>query len=91
MGGAMDFATSDSKLIVAMTHMHKNEKKVLSSCTLPLTGKSCVKTLVTDLGVFDFKNERMVLRELAKGVSLEQIRAMTEAKFEVGTLQDSKY
>ena len=39
MGGAMDFATSDSHLIVAMTHMHKNEKKVLKSCTYPLTGK----------------------------------------------------
>ena len=75
MGGAMDFATSDSKLIVAMTHMHKNEKKVIKSCTYPLSGKECVKTLVTDLGVFDFLNGKMILRELAKGVTLEQLKA----------------
>ena len=71
MGGAMDFATSDSDLIVAMTHMHKNEKKVLKNCTYPLTGKSSVKTLVTDMGVFDFRNGKMILRELAKGVTIE--------------------
>jgi len=75
MGGAMDFATSDSKLIIAMTHLNKNEKKVLKKCKYPITGKNCVKTLITDLGVFDFKKDKMILRELAKGVTLEQLKA----------------
>jgi len=48
---------------------------LLKECTYPLTGKSCVNTLVTDLGVFDFLNHKLILRELAKGVTLEQIKA----------------
>ena len=79
MGGAMDFAASGAHLLVAMTHTNKGEKKILKDCTYPLTGKNCVNTLVTDLGIFDFKENKMILRELAKGVSLEQIKSQTEA------------
>ena len=91
MGGAMDFATADSNLIVAMTHLYKKEKKVVKDCSYPLTGKKCVKTLITDKGVFDFKNDKMILRELAKGVTLEEIKAITDAEYEVGKLDESKY
>ena len=77
----MDFATSDSNLIIAMKHMHKNEKKVLKACSYPLTGKGCVKTLITDLAVFDFRDNKMILRELAKGTTLEQLKTQTDADF----------
>lgn len=79
MGGAMDLVASAENIIVAMQHVNKaGESKLLSSCSLPLTGVRCVKKIVTELGVFDILPEGgFKLVELHEGVTLDQVRAST--------------
>lgn len=81
MGGAMDLVASAPNIIVAMLHQNKNGRsKLLKACDLPLTGKSCVKRIVTDLAVVDILPEGgFLLVERAPGVSVEQIKSATEA------------
>ncbi|MFY9160629.1 3-oxoacid CoA-transferase subunit B [Aquirufa ecclesiirivi] len=81
MGGAMDLVASAPNIIVAMLHQSKDGRsKVLKKCDLPLTGKSCVRRVVTDLAVMDLLPEGgFLLVERAPGVSVEQIQAATEA------------
>ncbi|MHA8068033.1 3-oxoacid CoA-transferase [Aquirufa ecclesiirivi] len=81
MGGAMDLVASAPNIIVAMLHQSKDcRSKVLKKCDLPLTGKSCVRRVVTDLAVMDLLPEGgFLLVERAPGVSVEQIQAATEA------------
>ncbi|GAA8274834.1 succinyl-CoA--3-ketoacid CoA transferase subunit B [Helicobacter pylori] len=84
MGGAMDLVHGAKKVIVIMEHCNKyGESKVKKECSLPLTGKGVVHQLITDLAVFEFSNNAMKLVELQEGVSLDQVREKTEAKFEV--------
>jgi acetate CoA/acetoacetate CoA-transferase beta subunit len=83
MGGAMDLAVGAKQVIVAMEHTAKGEKKIVKRCNLPLTVKSRVSTLVTELALFRFYDGKMVLEEYAPGVSVEQIRSDTEAAFTV--------
>lgn len=84
MGGAMDLVAGVKKIVVVMEHTNKfGESKLKKECTLPLTGKAVVNRLITELGVFDFENGKMKLIELQNGVSLEELRAKTEAEFEV--------
>ena len=86
MGGAMDLVAGVKKIVVVMEHEARGEPKLLRQCTLPLTGQRCADLVITDLGVFTLarKSEpRMVLIELAEGVSLEEIMAKTQARFEV--------
>ncbi|OLR50127.1 succinyl-CoA--3-ketoacid-CoA transferase [Helicobacter pylori] len=84
MGGAMDLVHGAKKVIVIMEHCNKyEESKVKKECSLPLTGKGVVHQLITDLAVFEFSNNAMKLVELQEGVSLDQVREKTEAKFEV--------
>ena len=86
MGGAMDLVSSPARVIVMMEHLDKRgQSKVLPACTLPLTGHRVVTTLVTELGVWDFKPDGagMRLLEIAPGVSLEELRACTGAEFDV--------
>ena len=86
MGGAMDLVDSHSKCIVCMEHSNKGNSKVLSKCTLPLTGKRVVRMLITDLGVFEFRRDTgMTLTEIAEGVDLETLKSQTEADFYVGS------
>lgn len=74
MGGAMDLVASAENIIVAMMHTNKaGESKLLPKCTLPLTGVSCVKKVVTNLAVLDITPEGFKLLERAPGVSVEQI------------------
>ena len=84
MGGAMDLVASARNIIVAMQHTNpKGEPKLLSSCTLPLTGVKCVKKVVTDLAVLDITPDGFLLLERAPGVSVEEIKEKTRGKLVV--------
>ena len=79
MGGAMDLVASAENIIVAMMHTNKKgESKLLKKCTLPITGVSCVKKIVTNLAVIEVTKQGFKLLERAPGVSLEQIIKATE-------------
>ena len=78
MGGAMDLVASARNIIVAMMHTDKEgNSKLLPACTLPLTGVGCIKKVVTDLGIFEIKDNAFHLIERAPGVSEDEIRAKT--------------
>jgi len=84
MGGAMDLVASAKNIIVAMMHTNpKGESKLLSHCTLPLTGTRCVKKIVTDLAVIDVTENGFKLLERAPGISADEIRTKTEGKLAV--------
>jgi 3-oxoacid CoA-transferase B subunit len=81
MGGAMDLVASAKNIIVAMQHVNKaNESKLLTKCSLPLTGVKCVKKIVTELAVLDVTSQGFKLLERAPGISVEQIKNATEGK-----------
>ena len=82
MGGAMDLVASADNIIVAMMHANKKgESKLLSNCSLPLTGVGCVKKVVTNLAVMEIiEGGGFKLLERAPGVSVEEIRTATEGK-----------
>jgi 3-oxoacid CoA-transferase subunit B len=81
MGGAMDLVASAKHIIVAMQHVNKaGESKLLSACTLPLTGIKCVKKIVTELAVIDVTPQGFKLLERAPGVSVEHIIKSTEGR-----------
>lgn len=84
MGGAMDLVASAKNIIVAMMHTNpKGESKLLSQCSLPLTGVRCVKKIVTELAVLDVTAEGFVLKERAPGVSVEDIVSKTAGRLVV--------
>ena len=79
IGGAMDLVAGAERIIVTMTHASKSgQSKLLSECTLPLTGKGCIKRVLTDLALLDIDNGQFILRERAPGVTVEEIIALTE-------------
>jgi len=83
MGGAMDLVAGAKKLIVVMEHVSRDgTPRLLDQCRLPLTGSGCVSIVITDLGVFSVGKETRLV-ESAPGVLLEELRAKTEAKFQV--------
>jgi 3-oxoacid CoA-transferase subunit B len=87
MGGAMDLVASAKNIIVAMQHTDKaGNSKLLSSCTLPITGLGCVKKVVTDLGVFNVTKDGFECIEHAPDVSLDDIKAKTAGRL---TIADS--
>jgi 3-oxoacid CoA-transferase subunit B len=80
MGGAMDLVASAKNIIVAMMHTNPaGESKLLATCTLPLTGKKCVKKIVTDLAVIEVTDRGFKLLETAPGISVEEIVSKTGA------------
>ncbi len=80
MGGAMDLVTSSNNIIVAMTHTNRQgQSKLLKRCTLPITGVSCVKKIVTDLAVIEVTSKGFKLTEVAPGVSEDEIINSTDA------------
>lgn len=84
MGGAMDLVAGAENIIVAMSHASKHgESKILKKCSLPLTGVDCVKLVVTDLAVMRLEGGKFHLLERAPGVSVEEIKKLTEAELVV--------
>ncbi|HAP71700.1 MAG TPA: succinyl-CoA--3-ketoacid-CoA transferase [Cryomorphaceae bacterium] len=85
MGGAMDLVASAENIIVAMQHTNRaGESKLLTNCSLPLTGVQCVKKIVTDLAVLEVDPERgFVLLERAPGVTIDEIRSKTAGRLVV--------
>ena len=82
MGGAMDLVAGVKRIVVIMDHTSKaGEPKLLKKCSLPLTGTGVVDRIITNLGVFDVTDKGLVLIELAPDVSVEDVRANTEASF----------
>ena len=86
MGGAMDLVAGVKKVVVVMEHEAKGEAKLLEECTLPLTGQRVTDLVITDLGVFTIERRgepTMTLVEIAPGVTVDEIKAKTQAAFDV--------
>ena len=82
MGGAMDLVGGAKRVVVVMEHTSKEgTPKLLKKCSLPLTGVKCVHMIVTELGVFEVDNGKLVLTERAEDVSVVDIRSKTDADF----------
>jgi 3-oxoacid CoA-transferase B subunit len=90
MGGAMDLVAGVKRVIVLMEHTAGGKPKLLPECTLPLTGARVVDMVISDLGVFEIARRgptRLVLTELAPGVTLDEMREKTGASFDVALAQ----
>jgi 3-oxoacid CoA-transferase subunit B len=84
MGGAMDLVAGVKRVVVIMEHNAKDgSAKLVHTCDLPMTGVGVVDLVITDLGVFEIIDGKMQLIELAEGVTLEEIKAKTQASFTV--------
>lgn len=93
MGGAMDLVAGAKNIIVAMQHANKKgQSKLLKQCSLPLTGVSCIKKVVTDLAYLEIHNGKFHLKERAPGVSVEEIQKLTEGELIiVGDIPEMKF
>jgi 3-oxoacid CoA-transferase len=82
VGGAMDLASGAKRLIITMTHTNRDgSSKIVPQCDLPLTTRSAVDVVITELAVFSYESGKLALIELMPGATLEQVRAATSAKF----------
>ncbi|MEQ8875542.1 MAG: CoA transferase subunit B [Phycisphaerales bacterium] len=83
MGGAMDLVAGVRKVVVTMEHTNKKgEPKIVKQCSLPLTGQRCINMVITDLCVLEMDHDkhRFVLTEVAPGVTVDEVKAKTEAE-----------
>jgi len=84
MGGAMDLVANVKRVVVLMEHVAKDgTPKLIKQCSFPLTGIACVDRVITDLGIMDIDKDGMHLIKIADGVTLDEIKAKTEAEFTV--------
>ncbi len=84
MGGAMDLVAGAKRVIVTMEHTTKEGKpKLLKNCSLPLTGLSVVNRIITEMSVVDVTSQGLLLREIAPGLTVEEVRKATEPELKV--------
>jgi 3-oxoacid CoA-transferase subunit B len=84
MGGGMDLVAGARRVIVMMEHAGKDGKpKLLRQCSLPITGRGCVSAVCTDLAWIEIGPAGLLLRELAPGVTVEQVQALTEPRLQI--------
>lgn len=84
MGGAMDLVAGAKRVIVAMQHVDKNgNSKLLSECTLPLTGVNCIEKVVTDRALLEIKDGKFIIKEVAPGFTPEEIKEVTSGPVEI--------
>jgi 3-oxoadipate CoA-transferase beta subunit len=78
VGGAMDLATGAKRVFVMMEHQTKTgESKIVDRCTYPLTGMGCVSRIYTDLAVIDITSEGLMVRDMAPGLTLDELQSIT--------------
>lgn len=84
VGGAMDLVAGAKRVIVAMQHVDKSgEPKLLKRCSLPFTGQNCVNRIVTDYGVVDVTKDGFILREIAPGLTVDELKKATGADLKI--------
>ncbi len=84
MGGAMDIVHGAKKIVIIMDHVNKHgEPKILKECTLPLTGKGVVNRIITDRAVIDVTEDGLVLKEVAEGFTVEEVKNSTGAALQL--------
>ncbi|QIZ09173.1 3-oxoacid CoA-transferase subunit B [Priestia megaterium] len=89
VGGAMDLLSGAKKIIVTTNHTAKNgDSKIVKNCTYPVTSIRKVDLIITELAVFEFQNDQLVLKELMPGVTLKEVQEKTDADFKVMSVND---